>query len=328
MKKILDRIVKDRTIRREITKQSHYWFFHVFLSAYIKYPIALFHREMFALTERVDLPVIAVMAFRGSGKSTIMNLSHALWAVLGRRKKKFVVIISNTVNQAQGHFSNILWELKNNRLLASDLGPFDVDHNNRSLVLTAFEAKIMAVSREQSIRGLLFGSWRPDLIIIDDIEDSSSVKLEKDRDDTYDWFMNEVWPSGGSSTNIVVLGNLLHKDSFMMRIRGDILEKRTKGIFRAYPILDDNDQILWPGKFPTMMEVEALEQSLPSEVAWDTEYRLEYGGFFTDFTQGDKDDQKPAQKLAHYRISTPRKAWRSFAKLITALDNYEHDSKN
>ena len=100
----------------------------------------------------------ALIGPNGAGKSTIMNLSHALWAVLGRRKKKFVVIISNTVNQAQGHFSNILWELKNNRLLASDLGPFDVDHNNRSLVLTAFEAKIMAVSREQSIRGLLFGS--------------------------------------------------------------------------------------------------------------------------------------------------------------------------
>lgn len=236
------KILSDKSVRREVTRRSHRWFFSVFLSHYIQFKTTLFHKEMFELTESTSYKLIVVMAFRGSGKSTIMNLSYALWAILGVQKKKFVLLVSKTQQQAKNHFHNIRTELENNELLGKDLGPFLADDKwgMSSLVLTKMNARISATSREQSIRGTRFGHLRPDLIICDDLEDSTSVQTKADRDSMYDWFMSEIMPAGDDNTKIIVLGNLLHGNSLLMRLRDDILiKKQIKGIFKVYPLLDD-----------------------------------------------------------------------------------------
>jgi len=323
IKELTAQISKDPAVRRALTRESHFWFFHVFLSEYIGYPVALFHREMLELTQNNNRPLTVVMAFRESGKSTIMNLSYALWAVLGKPKKKFIVIVSNTANQAQGHFANILRELKSNILLASDLGPFEVDDNTRSLILKIPDAKIMAISREQSIRGMRFGSWRPDLIIADDVEDSCSIGLRQERDSTYKWFTNELMPSGAKHTNIIVLGNLLHEDSLLMRLRKRITENPGLGLFKAYPLLDDMDQILWPGKFSTMAEIESLKKSIPDSSVWHKEYLLQYNLIsIIDIvgSDGKEDSHKPIQKLGHYQISAPKENPRILIELVERLE--------
>ena len=60
----------------------------------MEYPFAPFHNEMFKLAEDQNIKVLVVMAFRGSAKSTILNLAYILWSILGVQQKKFVVIIS------------------------------------------------------------------------------------------------------------------------------------------------------------------------------------------------------------------------------------------
>lgn len=270
------KIIKKQSSRVEVTKKSHLWFFHTYLSEYVQYPIADFHKEMFEITENDDIKLATFCSFRGSGKSTLMTLSYPIWAVLGRPQKKFVVIISQTAEQAKLHFKNLKRELETNELLKRDLGPFQEqdEWNNCSLVIPRYNAKIIAVSRDQSFRGIKHGSYRPDLIIADDIDDLASVRSEDSRKSTYNWFTSEVLPLGANNTKKIVIGNLLHEDSLIMRLANEIETGARSGIFRKYPLLSDDDQIAWPGKYPDMKAIEAEEKAIGDKFAWLREYLL------------------------------------------------------
>lgn len=324
-----EKILSDRLVRQEVTRRSHLWFFSVFLPNYIQYDFGAFHQEMFKLTENTKNKLIVIMAFRGSGKSTIMNLSYALWAILGVQKKKFILIVSKTQSQAKNHFLNIRDELEHNDLLKKDLGPFDADETRwgqSSLVLPKMNAKITAISREQSPRGIRFGPNRPDLIICDDLEDSSSVQSKAGRDDTYEWFMSEVMPVGDSKTKVIVLGNLLHEDSLLMRLRTDILLKKSRGIFRVYPLLDDNNRILWPGKYPTKEEINTLETNILDKQTWEREYLLKYvpENQLTELSKEaarlrkkneavqETETEYPVHRLGRFKISAPTMTFNIF----------------
>src|SRR5581483_11119142 len=113
----------NKAVRSKVTTQSHQWFFSTYFASYITHESADFHREMFAITEDESQPLSVIVAFRGSGKSTIMTLSYPIWAVLGKQQKKFVLIASQTQYQARVHLTNIKRELESNDLLSNDLGP-------------------------------------------------------------------------------------------------------------------------------------------------------------------------------------------------------------
>jgi len=232
---------------------------------------------MFEITEDNSIRLAIITAFRGSGKSTIVTLSFPIWAILGKQKRKFVVILSQTQAQAKMHLQNLKSELEANELLRGDLGPFeerDEEWSSGSLVIPQYNARITAMSMEQSIRGIRHGSHRPDLIICDDVEDLSSVKTRDSRNKTYRWLTGDVIPSGDRSTRIVIVGNLLHEDSLLMRLQEDIAEERLEGISRSYPLIVDGKP-LWQGKFRREEDVKALKMSVGSLSSWHREYLLE-----------------------------------------------------
>lgn len=280
--KIAEQLTNDRRIRRAVTQESFWWFLHLFFIHYLDYPLAPFHEEMIHLAESDEYEMVVVMAFRESGKSTILNAAYALWAILGRQQKKCVVIISNTQIQARNHFTNIKQELESNELLANDLGPFRSDEDiwgTYSLELQQLGAKIISVSRGQSIRGLRHNKHRPDLIICDDVEDTIH-QSGLEQEELYRWFMDEVMPTGTEGTKYVVLGNLIAMTSLLMRLRKRINDgEHQKAVFRAYPFTDADGQRLWPQKFSTKRTVDEFKKKLPEDV-WEREYLLQlYPGF-------------------------------------------------
>jgi len=96
------------------------------------------------------------------------------------------------------------------------------------------------------------------------------------RDKLWNWFKGEISPIGDTGTKIVIVGNLLHEDSLMMRLKEEINSGKTDGIYCEYPLLDKNDNIAWPGKYPTMMHVEAKRRQVADESAWYREYLLKF----------------------------------------------------
>ena len=273
---LIQQIINDRKIRAAVASKSHYWFFNIYFSHYVKYPTAPFQREIFALTEQENIRNVIMVAFRGSAKSTIMTLSYPIWAILGQQEKKFIVLLGQTQSKAKQYLLNIKRELESNELLRNDLGPFqEVDEwGSLSLVIPKYGAKISTASIDQSIRGLRHGPDRPDLIICDDVEDLISVKTREGRDKIYNWLTGDVIPAGDNNTRLIVIGNLLHEDSLLMRLKQNIEEKLFDGIFRSYPLIADDDQILWPGKFKSKADIENAKRQLGNEIAWQREFLL------------------------------------------------------
>jgi len=272
-----DVLRSQRAVRMELARSSHYYFFHLYMGLYVQYPTADFQREMYAITEDESTKHTVVVAFRGSGKSTIVTLSYPMWAVLGKQQKKFVVLISQTQPQARMHLVNIRREFEANELLRKDYGPMEEESDewgNTALVLPKLNARIIAVSSEQSIRGIRFGAHRPDLIIADDVEDMSSVKTREGRNKTHDWYTGEVLPLGDQSTKIITIGNLLHEDSLLMRLREAFEDGSMTGLFKKYPLMDKVGISLWQGKFPDAASLEILEKFVGNRVSWQREYLL------------------------------------------------------
>ena len=275
-KKIIEKAIKDPAIRTELAKKSHYFFFHIYFHDYVTYKVANFQKEMFKISEDENVMMAVICGFRNSGKSSIMTASYPIWSILGKMERKFVVILSQTAELAKQHFSNLKRELENNDLLKQDLGPFQQqdEWNSCSLIIPKYNAKIIAVSKEQSFRGIRHGKYRPDLIIGDDIENLASVKSEESRKQTYDWFNGEVMPLRADNAKVVILGNLLHEDSLISRLGREINEEIRDGVYREYPLIDDKGKIAWPGKYKDMDEVKKEEKIVGDKFAWAREYLL------------------------------------------------------
>lgn len=273
----LNYIKSSRSVRRKLAKESHYWFFSIYLSHYIGYAFAPFHHKMFGITQDESITFVTLMAFRGSGKSTIMTLSYPIWSIVGTQEKKFVLIVSQTQNQARLHLTNLKRELEGNELLKDDIGPFQEVNDEwgaNSIVISNYNARITAVSTEQSIRGMRHEQYRPDLIICDDIEDLSSTKTKEGRDRTFSWFNGEIIPVGDRSTKIIVVGNLLHEDCLIMKLQRLINEYKLTGHSFAFPLVDKESSPLWKDKFKTPKDVENIKKSIASESAYYREYLL------------------------------------------------------
>ncbi|MEY4731213.1 MAG: hypothetical protein RL681_159, partial [Candidatus Parcubacteria bacterium] len=195
---------------------SHSLFFDLYYFDHRTKEPAPFHYEMFSMCEDQDTHLSVVAGFRESGKTTIMAESCAIWSIVGKPQKKFVLILGGTAQKARHILTNIRDKLEGSGLLKEDIGPFKQLPDQWTLdtiVIPKFGARIMIGSVGQSIRGFKHKQYRPDLVIVDDIEDIESVKTVEGRDKPWEWFLREVMPGGTDTTKFIVLGNMLHADS-------------------------------------------------------------------------------------------------------------------
>lgn len=274
---LVGKMLKDRLVRTSITKDSFLYFFHFYYAHYVKYETADFQKEIIHHLEKSPTENLYIVAFRGSGKSTMITTAYPIWAILGKQQKKFCIIFCQTKAQAKQHMMNIRNELENNDLLKRDLGPFQEESDewgSNSLVFSRHGARITIASTDQSIRGLRHNEYRPDLIICDDVEDVQSTKTREGREKTYHWLRGEVLPAGDRNSRLIIVGNLLHEDSLLMRIKDEIAQGKTQGVFKEYPLLNVHDACLWPGKYPTAKEIEEEKLKIASEISWQREYLL------------------------------------------------------
>lgn len=275
---VLAKIMQDRTLRRYLASRSHASFLAMYLPEYLKYKTAPFQQEIIRLTEDKLLDLICIAGFRGCGKTTIVSVAFPLWTILGVQGSKFVLIICQTQSKARNAMANIKTALENNRLLKSDMGPFREESGGEwalsSLVFRNTGARIMVASVDQSVRGIRHREHRPDVIILDDVEDSSSVRTYEGRKKIADWYSREIVPLGDIGTRIFVLANVLHEESLIMSLKTKIDGKQMDGVYRFYPLVDDRGRRLWPDKFRRHEDIEALRRRIGDEIAWQQEYML------------------------------------------------------
>ena len=281
-----EKINNNKEFRKEIAKSSLLWFARIYFNKYLFYKTAPFQKEICKILQNKSA-FNEIIAFRGSAKTTMAMLFLPIWAVI-TGDKHFVVLVADTFPQIKDHIANIKSELEDNERLIQDFGPFNVkiedqkkeEWQKTSMVISNYNAKIIGRSTGQKVRGIRYKQWRPDLIVVDDIEDQEMVRTIEQRDKTYRWFTGDVIPAGEKGkTKYILVGNLLHSDAIMSRIRKEIIEGNRDGEVVEFPLINDDGIILWDSKFPDMESIEVEKRSVGTSSpigmrAWQREYLL------------------------------------------------------
>jgi predicted phage terminase large subunit-like protein len=210
--------------RRNTGAQSPQQFAEAYLQSHCNLPFSRMHQEIFSLlkeiTERRHARV-AIAAPRGHAKSTIIALAYPLWCVL-YGKESFVLIVSNTSDQAISRLNDIKKQLETNPLLLSDFPEICRSKKQapwrHNRILLANGAMISAYGAEQELRGVKKGKDRPGLILCDDLENLEQVREEQQREKLKSWFTGTLINAGHPATNFVVTGNVLHYDSLLANL--------------------------------------------------------------------------------------------------------------
>lgn len=217
----------------------------------------------------------AIACPRGHGKSTSMVIGLPLWVALewesmpewngrkGRKRAPYIVIVSDTIDQAKARVQDIRDELEGNEQILAAYGPqapTGGGKHRRTWNQTHLELRngvtIRAMGFGSRVRGLVRGGRRPSLILCDDMENDDAVLTEQRRTKLRRWFTKALIPCGKAGELLtVIVGTILHADSLLNRL----LDTSTAGHFpgwlkRRYAAqfndLGDPDPdgrtILWP----------------------------------------------------------------------------------
>jgi len=281
---IRKRLASDDAYRVLLTRDSFYWFCHVYFANYIHYETAPFQREIQADLQDDSLRFLEILAFRDSAKTSIVSLMFVIWCIVTKRRR-YPIIIGDSGPQSNRFLYNIRKELENNELLILDWGPFKPETNidkdewqKTTIVIPKYDARVSVHTNGQNIRGIRHRDQRPDLVIMDDLENLKEVAQKAQRDKLHHWVKAEAMQVGSINTRYVLLGNLLHSDGIMMRMEKEIKEGKIRGVVRRYRIMENDNPALpyqcnWPGKFPTRDILEEKRRELGEKV-WNRECML------------------------------------------------------
>lgn len=189
------------------------------------------HRDLFKeLQEAIDNGTpdnLAYAAPRGNAKSTIASFALPIWCAL-YKKKHYIIIISDTADQANDFLSNIRNELEDNERILSDFGD-QVGYvwQNSDLILKN-DIRIQALGAGKKIRGRRYKQYRPDLIIADDLENDENINSPDQRKKDEMWYTKAVSKSGDERTDKVVIGTIMHYDSLLSKLLKNPIYKTRK----------------------------------------------------------------------------------------------------
>lgn len=274
---LMETIAKDTLVRASLTKESALYFATVYFPHYFGYGFAKFQYQMLQIVEDKDCPFVVNITFRGSGKSTLYTTIAPLWFIMGAHHKKHVLLVCQTQEQARTHMASIKAEVEANELLRNDLGPFKETNdkwNAMTLEFSKYGAQITAVSIDQSVRGLRYKQYRPDMIICDDIEDTSTIKTKEGRKRIHNLYASEIAPLGDLNTRIIMVGNYLHPNSLLSTLIERMKSGNMTGKYLFVPLINDEGQIAWPEKFTSMDQIQELRERVADERIWMQEYML------------------------------------------------------
>lgn len=178
----------------------------------------------------------AVAAPRGEAKTTIAVQIFALWVICNQRKH-FVPILSDSYDQAATILEAVKVELEVNARLQTDF-PDAVGAGRvwqAGVILTTQNIKLQAFGAAKKIRGVRHGPHRPDLVLIDDLENDENVLSKPQRDKREAWLKKAVMPLGppDGSMDIVYVGTILHYDSVLNRTLRSARWKGRAKVFQA-----------------------------------------------------------------------------------------------
>lgn len=187
------------------------------------------HQEIFKVIDRRPgdpgyKPKKLIIVPRGLGKTSISNLLVPAKKSLFQ-EAKYIVPVSASATLAEQQSENLKQKLLYNQKIRKLFGDLRTKKLNKEQWVVrvggeegGHETCIMPRGAGQQIRGLLYGDYRPDLFIIDDLEDPDNMDSEDQRAKKKRWFFGDLMQAVDNyadlgSWEIIMVGTVLHEDS-------------------------------------------------------------------------------------------------------------------
>lgn len=190
-----------------------------YFSHYCQHDFNELHRDLFTNTSFAQRAIRRVRgAPRGYAKSTLEAFIKPIHDVC-YGLESFILMVSNTQSQADQKLADIRTEILTNTELANDYGiHFKTKKPGTTkyiLYRQNYACLFASVGAGAEVRGVRFGRYRPTKIICDDMEHSEEVNNEALRKKYSDWFFQVISKLGTKTTNISVIGTVLHPESLL-----------------------------------------------------------------------------------------------------------------
>jgi predicted phage terminase large subunit-like protein len=246
------------------------FFCRTYLPHYFSHAPAPFHYELVRfMEERGEVVTPAVVAApREFAKSTVCSFGYVLHQICFA-KRHFVIIGSDTEDLASDLTGYLYMELLYNERLQQDFGELVRAHKPVDDFVTANSVRVKARGRGQRLRGLKHRQYRPDLIILDDLENDVNVRNPEIVKQILDWVQSAVYPSLEASGTLMIIGTiLLHRSALdlMLKSQEEPYCHFRRKVFRA---LQDDGTSLWEARHPTARL--HLQKQLMGTVAFNRE---------------------------------------------------------
>lgn len=169
---------------------------------------------------------IAIAAPRGIGKTSLAR-TVAMRSILFRLQK-FIVYVSNSATSAEMQTENIKRDLISNaqikRLFGNIKESIDqekgMDESFSKASWTAYgDTFILPRGSGQQVRGLNWANHRPELVIIDDLENKDEIRNEENRKKLKDWFWSDLMKTEDRYSKgciFIYIDTIKHEDSLLV----------------------------------------------------------------------------------------------------------------
>jgi hypothetical protein len=231
-------------------KAPSYWqdWCRVLFPRYFSAPFAPRHIEFWEWIESITLDnyVKALIAIWGRGGAKSTNAETGVVRLGAEERRKYALYVSSTQEKADTHVVNIAGMIESeqfgkyyHKMGMRAKGKFgNIKGWRREGLRAANNFSVDAFGLDSGLRGIKVDEQRPDIIILDDIDEkfeSPKVTLKKMQVIT-----DTVLPSGSSNCAVVFIQNLISADSIASRLvdlRADFLRDRI--LSGPFPALDN-----------------------------------------------------------------------------------------
>lgn len=241
--------------RKFICEQSLFLFAVTYFPEYFKYKSADFHQDFFDDFEKLvngEIKYGAWIAFAEAAKSSIAKIG-LVW-IACYRKKKYVNVDSRDIENSERILFDVILSMQTNRYLKNDFGDLyngvrtneETTTKRKGGFLTTNGIRYEAHSTQSSVRGRFHKSFRPDFFLLDDVEDSKTIRSIPVTQAVIAHY-DEVKRGLAPDASMLLLGNYLIEEGSVNYVMEST--RNSGGVVRFIPVVDKRGNIAWPDKY-------------------------------------------------------------------------------
>lgn len=239
------------------------FFIEFFLSEQLDMPVPHFHKEIWSLLIDQEKERTLLAIPRDHAKTTLAKLS-VVWHWLFT-PHRFCAYLSNTNPIAKGACKDIIEFLSHPNFIAV-FGKIEMIKASENESLWIFDLPLgggkkkrcilRAVGQGQQMRGINIDNQRPDIAVVDDVEDNENTESEFQQKKLDKWIFGPFLKALARKKKILWLGNMLAKTSLLARLSRN--PRWNPVVFGCLVKNTETGKLepLWPGKWT----VEALQE--------------------------------------------------------------------